>query len=104
MNGLAFTLFRIPVRVQLWFVALAVLLGAYWGFHDPASMFVFCGIVFTSVLAHELGHAFTGRAFGLAPTITLHGVGGLTSWTSGRGIGPGKSLLISLAGPDVGLF
>ena len=104
MGGLGFTLFRIPVRVQVWFLALAVLLGAYAGFHDPASMFVFCGIVFVSVLAHELGHAFTGRAFGLTPAITLHGIGGLTSWTAGRNVGPGRSLLISLAGPAVGIL
>ena len=103
MNGLGFTLFRIPVRVQLWFVALVVILGAGWGFRDPASLFVFAGIVFVSVLAHELGHAFMGRAFGLQPAITLHGLGGLTSWVGGRAVGPGRSLLISLAGPFVGL-
>ncbi len=103
MNGLGFSLFRIPVRVQLWFVALAVILGAGWGFRDPASLFVFFGIVFISVLAHELGHAFMGRVFGLQPTITLHGLGGLTSWLNGRAVGNGRSLLISLAGPFVGL-
>jgi Zn-dependent protease len=103
VNGLGFTLFRIPVRVQLWFLALAVILGAGWGFRDPASLFVFVGIVFTSVLAHELGHAFMGRIFGLKPAITLHGLGGLTSWVGGRAVGPGRSLLISLAGPFVGL-
>lgn len=104
MNGLGFTLFRIPVRVQLWFVALVVILGAGWGFRDPASLFVFAGIVFVSVLAHELGHAFMGKVFGLQPAITLHGLGGLTSWIGGRAVGPGRSLLISLAGPFVGLL
>ncbi len=103
MPDLSFSIFRIRVRVQLWFLALAALLGTTAGFHDPASVFVFSGIVFVSVLAHELGHAFTGRAFGLAPAITLHGMGGLTTWTSGRNIGPFRSLLISLAGPAVGL-
>jgi Zn-dependent protease len=100
---LSFSLFRIPVRIQLWFIALVVILGAGAGFRDPASIFVFAGIVLVSVLAHELGHAFMGRIFGLKPAITLHGLGGLTSWTGGRAIGPGRSLLISLAGPFVGL-
>jgi stage IV sporulation protein FB len=105
MGGFGFSLFRIPVRVQPWFLVLAVVLGSS-RFREPASLFVFCGIVFVSVLAHELGHAFTGRAFGLQPSITLHGLGGLTSWpSSGRGaVGPGRSLLISLAGPMMGLL
>ena len=101
MQGLSFTIFRIPVRVQLWFALLAVILGTMW-FKDIAALTVFCGIVFVSVLAHELGHAFTGRAFGLKPAITLHGLGGLTSWVGGRAVGPGRSLAISLAGPAVG--
>jgi Zn-dependent protease len=103
MPDLSFTIFRIRVRVQLWFLALAALLGTMAGFHDPASVFVFAGIVFLSVLAHELGHAFTGRAFGLEPAITLHGMGGVTTWVRGRGISPFRSLVISLAGPTVGL-
>ena len=103
MQGLSFSIFGIPMRVQLWFAALAVILGTGW-FHDVAALVVFCGIVFVSVLAHELGHAFVGRAFGLKPAITLHGLGGLTSWVGGRGVGPGRSLVISLAGPAVGLL
>jgi Zn-dependent protease len=104
MPEFGFSLFRIPVRVQLWFLVLAVVIGTSSGFRDVSSVFVFCGIVFFSVLAHELGHAFMGRAFGLAPAITLHGMGGVTTWTQGRDIGPGRSLLISLAGPAVGLL
>ncbi len=103
MPDLSFSIFRIRVRVQLWFLVLGVIIGTSSGFHDPASIVVFCGIVFFSVLAHELGHAFTGRAFGLAPAITLHAMGGLTSWEKSRNIGPGRSLVISLAGPAVGL-
>jgi stage IV sporulation protein FB len=104
MPELTFSIFRIPVRVQLWFLALAVIIGTSSGFHDPASVVVFCGIVFFSVMAHELGHAFAGRAFGLKPAITLHAMGGLTSWQGGRAVGPGRSLVISLAGPAVGLL
>ncbi len=103
MPDLSFSIFRIPVRIQLWFLAMVVILAGWFDFHDPASIFVFAGIVFVSILAHELGHAFMGRAFGLQPSITIHGFGGLTSWTSGRNVGAGRSLLISLAGPAVGL-
>jgi len=101
---LKFSVFRIPVRVQLWFLVLSVLIGTWWNFHDPASILLFVAIVFVSVLTHELGHAFMGRAFGLKPAIALHGLGGLTSWTGGRAIGPGRSFLISLAGPAMGFF
>jgi len=103
MPELSFSIFRIPVRVQAWFLALAVVLGVEW-FRNLSALVVFCGIVFVSVLAHELGHAFVGRAFGLKPSITLHALGGLTSWTGGKAVGPGRSLVISLAGPAVGLF
>ena len=44
-----------------------------------------------------------GRAFGLVPEIDLHGMGGTTSWTAGRPLGPGPHILISLAGPFAGL-
>jgi Zn-dependent protease len=46
-----------------------------------------------------------GRAFGLAPRIDLHGMGGTTSWTSARGeLTTTKSVLISVAGPGVGIL
>src|SRR5262249_54514459 len=60
-------------------------------------------VVFVGVMMHELGHALTGRAFGLEPSISFHGMGGLTSWISGRKVGSGKSFLISIAGPAVGI-
>jgi len=101
---LKFSIFKIPVRAQLWFLVLSVLIGTTFGFKDPASVLLFVAVVFVSVLAHELGHAFSGRAFVLKPSIMLHGFGGMTSWTGGRAIGPGRSFLISLAGPAVGFL
>jgi Zn-dependent protease len=83
---------------------MAVLFGSSAGFHDPASVFLVSAIIFLSVLAHELGHAFTGRAFGLEPAIMLHGMGGVTTWTRGRRIDAGRSLVISVAGPAVGFM
>lgn len=62
------------------------------------------GVVFVSVLLHELGHALMGRAFGLTPEIELHGMGGLTSWSAGPRLGPGPFILISLAGPFTGIL
>jgi hypothetical protein len=44
------------------------------------------------------------RAFGLKPSIQLYGMGGLTSWTTNRKFSPGKSILISIAGPGIGIL
>jgi hypothetical protein len=43
-----------------------------------------------------------GLAFGLEPRIELHGMGGTTSWSSGKPVSRGRRILISLAGPGAG--
>ncbi len=97
-----FTLFGIPVFVRVSFFILVLVLGA-GSYHQPQEIAIFGAVAFLGVMMHELGHAFMGRAFGLAPMIQVVGLGGLTSWTGGRNVGPGRSLLISLAGPAVGI-
>ncbi len=59
--------------------------------------------VFVGVMAHELGHAFAGRKLALDPVITLHGFGGMTSWRGERHLGPGQRIMLSAAGPAVGI-
>lgn len=93
----------IPVRVQASFFVMTVVLGAS-GTPDVPRIAIWVAIVFASVFAHELGHAFMGRAFGLTPAVSLYAMGGLTSFAPGKKLSNGKSLLISLAGPSVGLF
>lgn len=95
-----FSIAGIPVRVR-WTFAITVLLGMQSGIVGGIQWAM---IVFVSVLLHELGHAFVGRAFGLHPSIQLYAFGGLTSWVGGKNVGHGKSLLISLAGPAVSLL
>ena len=93
----------IPVKVQGWFVLMALFLGANEG--NPLKLGIWVGIVLVSVLLHELGHALMGKAFGLDPRIELHGMGGTTSFSSSvpRGpLGNGKRIAISLAGPFAG--
>ncbi|MBZ0090400.1 MAG: site-2 protease family protein, partial [Thermoanaerobaculia bacterium] len=57
-------------------------------------------LLFLCVLAHEFGHIFTARAFGVAtPDVTLLPIGGVARLER---IPPGKAeLLIALAGPAV---
>lgn len=93
-----FRIFGIPVRIRATFFFVAFLLNLSGGMVAAVR---WVAIVFVSVLAHELGHAFMGRAFGLAPSIELYGFGGLTSWVGGRNVSAGRSLAISLAGPAV---
>ena len=79
---------------------MALVLGAR--LERPDLIAVWVGIVFVSVLVHELGHALVGRVFGLAPQIELHAMGGTTSWIDARDIGHARSMAISLAGPFAG--
>lgn len=97
-----FTLFGIPIRVGAYFLLTAVILGRR---QAPTLVLLLAWIVvmFVGVLMHELGHALTARAFGQVPFITLHGLGGLTSWQPRGDIGPGRRAVITLAGPLVGI-
>lgn len=58
--------------------------------------------VLISVLGHELGHAGAARFFGSRAAILLHGMGGLTQY-SGAGFTRRQNIVVSLAGPAVGL-
>ncbi len=90
----------IPVRIRGLFLIMAGVLGMSLG--APERVAIWIAIVFVSVLVHELGHAFVGRLFGLAPQIELHGMGGTTSWIEPRDVGPARGIAISLAGPFAG--
>ena len=99
-----FRLGQIPVRVHFSFFLTMLFLGASGGRVDLAGIVMWSAIAFVSVLIHELGHALMGKAFGLTPQIDLHGMGGLTSWTAGKRLTPGRNILVSLAGPFAGFF
>ncbi len=100
---MVFRIGAIPVRIHGSFLLTALLLGGI-GSRNVAAAAIWVVVVFLSVLLHELGHAFAGLIFGLSPQIDLHGMGGTTSWSmEGRKVGPGKSIVISLAGPLTGI-
>jgi stage IV sporulation protein FB len=97
----SFNLGKIPVTVHLWFLLVGVFLMG--NVTSPPLVILWLVIFFASVLAHELGHAFAGIAFGLEPRIELHGMGGTTSWRH-KNVSAAKKITISLAGPAVGIF
>jgi Zn-dependent protease len=100
-----FTLFGIPVRVQPIFWLVALMLGAPDGTspRQIAELAIWMVVLFVSILAHELGHAFAMRGYGRQPSIELWGLGGLTHWGDGPAVTPGKDIVVSLSGPAAGL-
>src|SRR5262249_49832192 len=101
--GFRLKVFGIPVTVEITFVLMALVLGSNRR-ADAATLIEWISVVFFSVLFHELGHALVGRAFGLDPQIRLYAFGGLTSWSGGRDITPGRSILLSAGGPGAGFL
>ncbi len=97
-----FRVLGFPVRVSPSFLILIAILGIGGG-TDPVALAMWIAIAFLSILLHELGHAIAARAFGRAPSIEFHALGGLTHLGSGPPITPARDLVISLAGPAVSL-
>jgi Zn-dependent protease len=97
---LNFRIFGFPVSVHWSFWVLAAFLGM--GRQRTELVLSWIVVVFVSVLAHELGHAFTARAFGMRPAISLYSMGGLTMWRSSRAVPHSQRIAISLAGPFAG--
>ena len=96
-KGPQFSLGGIPVRVDPTFFVIIVILG--YDPRDPQVTFIvsWVAIAFVSILLHEMAHALTFRHYGIRPSVTLYGMGGLTSG-SGR-LTPGQSIAVSAAGP-----
>jgi len=100
---LSFRLFGIPVIIHPSFLLIAALLGLSSG--EMALLVSWVGIVFVSILVHELGHALTARAYGAEVEIELNAIGGLTSWSAPEEeLGPGRRALIAAAGSGVGVL
>lgn len=80
-----FRLFGFPVEFNITMLLLFYFVGQ--GF-EPAAAIVAGLAAVLSILVHELGHAFVARSLGgQVQGITLHGLGGVTSWTGGRNTG-----------------
>jgi Zn-dependent protease len=101
-----FSLFGVPIAVEGWFWLTAVLLSGGVGAHDAEDWMVVVvrmGVIFISIVVHELGHAFAGRHYGASPFIRLHGFGGVT-FLPGARFSRGENILVSAAGPAAGLL
>ncbi len=94
---LRFRLGRIPVVIEPWFWVMALVMGS--NLRGP-DILLWVGVVFVSILVHELGHAVASRAFGAKAWIRLHSFGGLTY--PDRRLTRGQEVLMTLAGPFAG--
>jgi Zn-dependent protease len=99
MPGLRFRLFGFPVTIGLDFFFITLLIGLQA--RPGVYILEWLVVVAVSILVHELGHAFVLGHYGVHPEIRLWGLGGLT--TTGFVLPPRKSILVSLAGPLVGI-
>jgi len=93
------------VRIHITFLLLLIwIFAAGWasgGLPDAWYNLVFVILLFACVLAHEFGHIFTARAFGVAtPDVTLLPSGGV-SRLERIPEKPSEELLIAIAGPLV---
>ncbi len=98
---LRFSLFGFPVGIQpgFWFLVLIIGISPNRSIQESLA---WVGIIFVSVMVHELGHAFAARSYGEQPVITLHMMGGLTSWSPTREMSKKARILVTLAGPMAG--
>lgn len=101
--ALRFRIAGIPVLVEPGFWLITALLAMTSSSRD---FMVWVPVVFVSVLAHELGHAFMAKAFGAKPEVTLYMMGGVTrsAHPEGQPYSRWRSALVTLAGPGAGFF
>lgn len=103
----SFRAFGFPVHVTWTALFLLFILGAQEAGAgvDGAALGragLFAGVVFFSILVHELGHALVGRRLGLEPTeIVFHGFGGECRYR--RRASPKQGVVSALAGPLAGI-
>jgi stage IV sporulation protein FB len=100
----SFPLFGFRVTISPTFLILGLfLLDSRLG---AAGLAAWVGAAFSSVLIHELGHAFAvRRAGGVVQGITLHALGGATAWADpGNRIGWGRRIGIAAAGAGLGFL
>ena len=111
---LNFQLFGIPVRIHPFFWLAGILLGAsgssFTSRDAMIGMLMWVGVLFFSILVHELGHAFTMRYYGASPRIVLYMMGGLAIAEQSpfgnefynRTRQPWNAIKIAFAGPAAG--
>jgi len=104
MGAVSFRLFGFPISIHMSFLAVLGVIGLSW-FQEIDRVVGVVIIAVVAILVHELGHAFAARSQGVvgAPTISLAGMAGVTSYQLQRDPSRAQSILISGAGPLAGI-
>jgi stage IV sporulation protein FB len=97
-----FHVLRVPVRVEVWFFVITVLMAINRTYLPFSYVFEWIAVVFVAILVHELGHALAFRRLGQEPQVLLTGMGGLT-YGSAPFASRGADIVTSLAGPITGI-
>ena len=97
-----FHVLRVPVRVELWFFVITVLIAINRTWLPFVFVFEWIAVVFVAILVHELGHAMSFRRQGQEPSVLLTGMGGLT-YGSAPFTSRAADITTSLAGPVTGI-
>ena len=119
---LRFDFLGIPIRVS-WTFWLAALIFGYGAAQQIDYLFLdsspgmapwlllWVGVMFASILIHEMGHALAFQYCGIHSTVVLYHFGGLAIPTSGRApglsasrLGRYENIFIAAAGPVAQLF
>jgi Zn-dependent protease/CBS domain-containing protein len=101
IGSIAGTAIRIHVTFLLFLIWIFVAGLATGGVNDAVNSLVFMILLFACVVAHEFGHIFTARAFGVAtPDVTLLPIGGVARLER-IPEKPSEEFLIAIAGPLV---
>jgi len=97
-----FSLFKIPIRVELWFWLTLAFIGGVTRVDGKEAFFLlllFMIAGFISILVHELGHALTAKAFGKRVEIVLQAFGGYAAYSGGAPLDRTRTFLVTAAGP-----
>ena len=100
---LRWRMFGIPVRVHPTFWLFSAIFGYDYVQLGLGYLLLWIGCEFVSILFHELGHIFAGRAFGQPGHIVLYSFGGLAIGNYHH-VRPWQRIVISCAGPAAGFL
>lgn len=99
---LRWRMFGVDVRVHPFFWVFSAVLGWDWFNQGLSYLLMWIVCFFVSILLHEFGHVFMGRAFGSHGHIVLYGFGGLAIGSNNLSR-RWQRIAVLLAGPGIQL-
>ena len=90
----------IPVRVHPFFWVIALFLSG----GNTDTFLIWIGVLFISILVHELGHVVMFGRYGIPSHVVLYAFGGLAVPESSRRLTHGQHIAVSFAGPAAGFI